>query len=108
MSLLQFLPTQHQFSACLVVELRGDVQTFGLGERKIGHQFLSAVRQIVGFLQARKFAALYFFPCRFLLADDPQHIEMVLTCQFGNFDTTSSFVVCKDHGVGCAKGSTFC
>ena len=68
----------------LVVELRGDVEAFGLGELVVGHHLLAAVRQIVGFLQERKFAPLHFFPGWLHLADGSQHIEMILAGEFGN------------------------
>ena len=68
----------------LVVELRGDVEAFGLGELVVGHHLLAAVRQIVGFLQERKFAPLYFLPGWLHVTDGFEHVFVLLAGEFGN------------------------
>ncbi len=53
---------QHQLGACLVVEIRGDVETLGLSEHITGDFLRSTVRQLVGSGRELKFQPLYFFP----------------------------------------------
>ena len=58
---LQFLPPQHQLRTCLVVELCGDVQALGLGERIAGYLTRATVRLDDGSGCQRKIAPTYLF-----------------------------------------------
>ena len=58
----QLLPTHHQLSMCLIVQLRGDVQALGLGEL-VERLFLRyAIRQKVAFFHRAEISALVLFP----------------------------------------------
>ena len=67
---------QHQLGACLVVELRGDVETLGLGEHITGDFLRSTVRQLVGSGRESKFGPLYFFPCNLHLPNVAHEMKM--------------------------------
>ena len=60
---------QHQLGACLVVELRGDVETLGLGKRVARYFTSSTVRLNDGSGCQPKNRPTYFYPCRFHLSD---------------------------------------
>ena len=59
---LQFLPSQHQLGAHIILKLGSDVERLGFGKRVERHHLLATIWQIVTFLQERKFAPLYFLP----------------------------------------------
>ena len=77
---------------CLVVELRGDVQALGLGKRVIRCQLSATIRKIVDFLQERKFAPLYFFPCWLHISDGSHQVFVLFTCQLDRFRTQGQTV----------------
>ena len=59
---LQFLPSQHQFCTCLVVELRGDIKALRLGER-IARVTTDATITNIHLLEHQpKFRPMYFLP----------------------------------------------
>ena len=68
----QLFPSQHQLGACLVVELRGDVQALGLGQLVAGAKFTFC---ILVFNQ-RKIAPVNFHPCRLHLSDGFHYMKM--------------------------------
>ena len=60
---------QHQLDARLVVELRGDVETLGLGEQVARYFTSSTVRLNDGSGCQPKNRPTYFYPCRFHLSN---------------------------------------
>ena len=63
------MPTQHQLGASLVVELRGDVQALRLGELVTRVTADGTVADSYLSEHQRKFAPMYFFPCRLHVSD---------------------------------------
>ena len=62
------------------------LETLGLGEGEAGYSLAATFRQFVGSGQERKFAPLYFFPCRLHLSDGSEHIIVTFPCGLGNLD----------------------
>ena len=86
LSLLLFLPAQHQFGACLVVKLRSDLEALSLGELVARHLASSAVRDFVGSGRQPKLRPSYFFPCRLHLSDSLHNMFVLLTRQLFNLE----------------------
>ena len=75
---------QHQLDARLVVELRGDVETLGLGKRVARYFTSSTVRLNDGSGCQPKNRPTYFYPCRFHLSDSLEYIFVLFTCQLSH------------------------
>ena len=74
LSHLQFLPSQHQFCACLVVELRGDIQALCLGER-IARAKLSF---FVSIFNQGKISPVDIQPCWFHVSNGPHEAPVII------------------------------
>ena len=87
----QLLPTHHQLSMCLVVELRGDVQALGLGELVARYFACAAIRLNDGSRCQLKIAPTYFLPRRFHISDGLHYVFVLFTSQLGNNAVDSEY-----------------
>ena len=94
---------QHQLGACLVVELRGDVETLCLGEHITGDFLRSTVRQLVGSGRESKFGPLYFFPCNLHLPNVAHEMKMPRGLVLSSLDAHVA-----QHGVEIERGHVEC
>ena len=87
----QLITAQHQLSMCLVVELRGDVQALGLGERIARYFACAAIRLNDGSRCQPKIRPTYFHPCRLHLSDGFHDMFVLFTSQLGNNAVDSEY-----------------